>query len=287
MKLLRFVQTGSFAPVGSSRAEKVDVRFVCATNRDPLAEVEAGRFREDLYYRLYVVPVELPPLRARGGDVLQIAGEFLRAFAGEEGKSFRGFAPETEAALLRYPWPGNVRQLQNVIRNIVVLHEGEVVQPAMLPAMLLRAAAPVGSPGTAPPRPLPELVAIGAGPAEAAMAAPPLPPMAPPPVAPPATLAASLPPAPPALPSEPPPAHVTAPPARPDAAPPAGPDATPARDAAAAPPEIEPLAELEKRMILAALARTNKDVPRAAALLKVNPSTIYRKLQAWRAEGED
>ncbi|RYI86808.1 MAG: sigma-54-dependent Fis family transcriptional regulator, partial [Acetobacteraceae bacterium] len=139
VKLLRFVQTGSFQPVGGSRAEKVDVRFVCATNRDPLAEVEAGRFREDLYYRLYVVPIELPPLRARGQDVLLVARAFLTQFAREERKRFRSFTPEAERAILAYPWPGNVRQLQNVVRNVVVLHDGDRVEPAMLPATLLRA----------------------------------------------------------------------------------------------------------------------------------------------------
>ena len=88
VKLLRFVQTGTFSPVGSSRLERVDVRFVCATNRDPMLEVQAGRFREDLYYRLYVVPVELPPLRARGEDVLMIARHFLTQFAREGGRGF-------------------------------------------------------------------------------------------------------------------------------------------------------------------------------------------------------
>ena len=146
VKLLRFTQTGTFQPVGGSGPQKVDVRIVSATNRDPWAEVEAGRFREDLYYRLYVVPVEMPPLRDRGADVLLVARHFLASFAKEEGKRFRGFAADAEAALAGYGWPGNVRQLQNVVRNIVVLHDGERVERAMLPGMLLRtgAARPAG-----------------------------------------------------------------------------------------------------------------------------------------------
>ena len=132
-KLLRFIQTGGFTKVGGSRAEQVDVRFVCATNRDPLAEMEAGRFREDLYYRLHVIPIHLPPLRERDGDVMEIARSLLLDYAEHEGKAFRSFDPEAETALSRYPWPGNVRQLQNVIRNIVVLHSGEVIVREMLP----------------------------------------------------------------------------------------------------------------------------------------------------------
>jgi two-component system repressor protein LuxO len=211
VKLLRFVQTGSFQPVGASRADRVDVRIVSATNRDPLAEVEAGRFREDLYYRLYVVPIELPPLRERDADVVLIARHFLAAFAKEEGKDFRGFAPEAEAALRAYSWPGNVRQLQNVVRNIVVLRQGELVTRDMLPVTLLRA--------------------LGVTPVDVTV---PDPPVAP---------------------------------------------------AAAEGLAIEPLAVVEKRCILAALAHTNQDVPKAARLLGINPSTIYRRLQAWRAEG--
>ncbi|MBU6499220.1 MAG: sigma-54 dependent transcriptional regulator, partial [Rhodospirillales bacterium] len=136
VKLLRFVQTGSFAPVGASRVERVDVRFVCATNRDPMIEVQEGRFREDLFYRLHVVPLELPPLRAREGDVLLIARHFLTSFAREEGRRFERFSPEAEARLAAYAWPGNVRQLQNVVRNVVVLHDGAVVEAAMLPPPL-------------------------------------------------------------------------------------------------------------------------------------------------------
>ncbi|UCH75479.1 MAG: sigma-54-dependent Fis family transcriptional regulator [Rhodospirillales bacterium] len=135
-KLLRFIQTGTFQKVGGSKNEKVDVRFVCATNRDPLAEVEAGNFREDLYYRLHVIPVHLPPLRDRNGDVVEIARHFLTAYAGEEGKSFTSFSPEAEQIVGQFNWPGNIRQLQNVIRNIVVLNEGETVTPEMLPPPL-------------------------------------------------------------------------------------------------------------------------------------------------------
>jgi two-component system repressor protein LuxO len=119
--------------VGSDRSRKVDVRIICATNRDPLAEVEAGRFREDLYYRLHVVPIQLPALRERGGDVLLLARHFLAAFSREEGRAFQGFTPEAEARLGAARWPGNVRQLQNVIRQAVVVHDGERITEAMLP----------------------------------------------------------------------------------------------------------------------------------------------------------
>lgn len=243
VKLLRFVQTGTFSAVGSGKVEKVDVRFVCATNRDPLLEVQAGRFREDLYYRLYVVPVELPPLRERGEDVLLIARHFLSAYTSEEHRRFRGFSPEAERRLLAYAWPGNVRQLQNVVRNIVVLHDAERVEAEMLPALLHRAAlAPVAAPLVAAPPVTEPPVAAPAAPEPLVYADP-----APPPVC----AAAEPPPLPPA----------------------------PEEDV------VLPLAVMERRLITAALRRTGNDVPRAAALLEVNPSTIYRKLQAWRSEG--
>jgi two-component system, repressor protein LuxO len=134
VKLLRFVQTGAVQPVGSDAMRKPDVRIICATNRTPLIEVEAGRLREDLYYRLHVLPIELPPLRDRGSDVLLLARHFLAAFSREEGRRFRGFAADAEARLCACRWPGNVRQLQNVIRQIVVVHDGDLVSGAMLPA---------------------------------------------------------------------------------------------------------------------------------------------------------
>jgi DNA-binding NtrC family response regulator len=135
-KLLRFIQTGTFQKVGGNKLEKVDVRFICATNRNPLAEVQVGRFREDLYYRLSVISMGLPALRKREEDVLLIAKKFLNKYAQEEGKTFLGFAKETEEILSQYSWPGNVRQLQNVIHNVVVMHQGGVITPAMLPPPL-------------------------------------------------------------------------------------------------------------------------------------------------------
>jgi len=151
-KLLRFLQTSMIQPLGATEPQKVDVRIVCATNRDPFAEVRAGRFREDLYYRLHVVPIHLPPLRERGADVIQIAEDLLRRFAVEEGRKFTRLSAETRERFLSYPWPGNVRELQNVLRNAVVLHDGIEMTPAMLP-MDLGAGASVSNlrPGAAAP----------------------------------------------------------------------------------------------------------------------------------------
>jgi two-component system repressor protein LuxO len=131
-KLLRFAQTGTVRRVGDTRMRHVDVRFVCATNREPAREIEAGRFREDLYYRLHVLPLRLPALRERAEDVTTLARAFLQRFAEEEGRHFRGFTPEAEAAIESHAWPGNVRELQNVIRRVVVLHDGEQVSAEML-----------------------------------------------------------------------------------------------------------------------------------------------------------
>ena len=132
-KLLRLIQSGTYQRVGSAKTCSVDIRYICATNRDPLKMVEEGLFREDLYYRLNVIPLKLPSLRERGRDKLEIALNFLRKFSEEEGKSFKNYSPRMEDVILRHPWPGNVRQLQNVIRNVVVLNEGEVVELDMLP----------------------------------------------------------------------------------------------------------------------------------------------------------
>ncbi|MBK1839521.1 sigma-54-dependent Fis family transcriptional regulator [Azospirillum sp. YIM B02556] len=206
-KLLRFVQTGTVNPVGSGREERVDVRFVAATNRDPLAEVQAGRFREDLYYRLHVIPLALPPLRDRGGDVIEIARSFLVDYAREEGKALTAFSPEVEARLRAHDWPGNVRQLQNVVRHVVVLNDGPQVTLDMLP--------PMGGPETG-------------------------------------------------------------------AIPRAG-GVLPVADTLEEDGAVRPLWQVERDMIRKALRLSGDDVPRAALMLEISPSTIYRKLQQWRA----
>ncbi|VAW01726.1 Response regulator of zinc sigma-54-dependent two-component system [hydrothermal vent metagenome] len=136
-KLLRLIQSGTFQRVGSAKTSKVDIRYICATNRDPLELMEKGLFREDLYYRLNVIPIKLPPLRERGRDKLDIALRFLRKFSREEDKKFRRYSPEVENVIMEHPWPGNVRQLQNFIRNIVVLNDGDMVEKKMLPGDFL------------------------------------------------------------------------------------------------------------------------------------------------------
>ena len=134
-KLLRFIQSGSFTAVGDVRRQEVDVRFICATNRDPQTAVKEGYLREDLYYRLNVIPVNLPPLRDRGQDILLLARHFLEVIAEEEGKDFSRFSEGVENVFAQYRWSGNVRELENTIRRIVVLNEGEVVELEMLNAL--------------------------------------------------------------------------------------------------------------------------------------------------------
>jgi len=150
-KLLRFIQTGSYQRVGDLRPCQADIRFVAATNRDPLAAIAHGTLREDLFYRLCVVPIRLPALRERGDDILLIARHFLQRFTAEEHKKFTGFAPEVEARLLALPWPGNVRQLQNVVRNITVLHDGKLVTLDMLPELETSITAVAAPPGVLAP----------------------------------------------------------------------------------------------------------------------------------------
>ncbi len=135
-KLLRFLQSGTVQRVGSNEPRPVNVRIVSATNRDPFAEVRSGRLREDLYYRLHVLPIDLPALREREGDVIEIAERLLVQAAHEEGKRFERLTPAAEAMLASHSWPGNVRELQNVIRNAVVLHDGEELSEEMLPALV-------------------------------------------------------------------------------------------------------------------------------------------------------
>ncbi len=149
-KLLRFIQTGMVRRVGGVEEKPVNVRFICATNRDPYSEIRDGRFRQDLFYRLSVLPITLPPLRDRHEDILRIAEAALAHYSTEEGRAFEGFDAEVRKLLLAYSWPGNVRELQNVIRRIVVLYDAAEVTPAMLPREVTAAAAPGAKPTAAP-----------------------------------------------------------------------------------------------------------------------------------------
>ncbi|MDM8560543.1 sigma 54-interacting transcriptional regulator [Candidatus Parabeggiatoa sp. HSG14] len=134
--LLRFVQTKTFHKVGSHKPEKADVRLIYATNRNLLIEIKAGRFREDLYFRINPVEINLPALCERGQDILLLAEFFLFKFAKQEQKDWRGFSHEAEKMLLKYEWPGNVRQLQGVIHSLVILGKGNVITVEMLKAKI-------------------------------------------------------------------------------------------------------------------------------------------------------
>jgi transcriptional regulator with GAF, ATPase, and Fis domain len=120
-KLLRVLQDGRFERVGSTQTIQVDVRVIAATNRDLAGAVSDGSFREDLYYRLNVFPVEVPPLRARREDIAMLAWTFVREFSQAMGRSIERIADESMAALEAYPWPGNVRELRNVIERAMIL----------------------------------------------------------------------------------------------------------------------------------------------------------------------
>ncbi|WP_191236477.1 sigma-54 interaction domain-containing protein [Cobetia marina] len=131
-KLLRFLQTGQVMPVGATRTVEVNCRIVCATHQDPRQLVETHRFREDLFYRLHVIPLKVPPLRERGSDILEIANGLLSRMASHEGKHFTSLSACAEQALLAHDWPGNVRELENTLRRAIILHEGESLTAAML-----------------------------------------------------------------------------------------------------------------------------------------------------------
>lgn len=201
-KLLRFIQTGRYTRIGENTERSVDVRFVCATNREPAEAIRDGNLREDLYYRLNVIPIRMPALRDRLDDVEPIATNMVRRFAEEEGKQFQQIEGEALDRLRRHDWPGNVRELENTMRNIVVLNNGECVTGEMVETALASGGKPPGA-GTAA---VPEPTAAG----------------------------------------------------------------------------IRPLAVVEREAIETALALCGGNVPKAAGALGVAPSTLYRKIQAWR-----
>src|SRR5271165_414316 len=127
VKLLRAIQEGEVEPVGARKPVAVDVRLISATNRDLIADVKAGRFREDLFYRLHVFPISVPPLRERAQDIPELARHFLIRFAAEEGKRTSGLSSEAMSLLCAYHWPGNVRQLENAVFRAVVLAESDAI----------------------------------------------------------------------------------------------------------------------------------------------------------------
>jgi two-component system response regulator HydG len=133
VKLLRVLQERTFERVGGNEPIQVDVRLIAATNRDLAADVQEGRFREDLYYRLNVVHIDMPPLRVRDNDVLLLANHFLRRFAADNRRKIEGFSDRARAKLLAHRWPGNVRELENAIERAVVLCEGNRIEEEHLP----------------------------------------------------------------------------------------------------------------------------------------------------------
>jgi two-component system NtrC family response regulator len=132
VKLLRFLQDHNIERVGGRKEIAVDARVICATNTDLRQLMEEDRFREDLFFRIAVVEVALPPLRERGDDVMVLAHSFLQRYAGESGKRFKGFTAEATRAITGHDWPGNVRELENRVRRAVVMAEGKRVAPADL-----------------------------------------------------------------------------------------------------------------------------------------------------------
>jgi len=132
-KLLRVIQEGEFIPVGSTRPKSVDIRFVAATNKDLEKEIQAGRFREDFYYRLNVITINLPPLRQRPEDIEPMARHFLNRFASRMKKEVTDISPEGVRLLTTYHWPGNARELENVMERAVILARGTTITPDVLP----------------------------------------------------------------------------------------------------------------------------------------------------------
>jgi DNA-binding NtrC family response regulator len=142
VKLLRVLQEGEFERVGDTNTKKVDTRIIAATNRDLLDEIEGGRFREDLYYRLNVVPVYLPPLRERREDIALLVEFFLKRYAEQNRREMRRVQPEAMRLLREHDWPGNVRELQNYVERAVILGDGPELTVDHLPPQLRGVAAP-------------------------------------------------------------------------------------------------------------------------------------------------
>ncbi len=136
-KLLRVLQDRAVQRIGSKTSRKIDFRLLTATNEDLEEMVKTGRFREDLYYRIHVIPISLPPLRDREEDISLLVGHFLRIYCAANGVEVKHIEPETMAVLEAYSWPGNVRELENIVQRLVLMVEGPVIRPRDLPEKLL------------------------------------------------------------------------------------------------------------------------------------------------------
>jgi transcriptional regulator with PAS, ATPase and Fis domain len=154
-KLLTLMDTRAFRRLGAVRQTSVDVRFVASTNKVLLSEVKAGRFRDDLYWRLQVVPVNIPPLRERGDDVLLLADAFLKHHGARCGRVIKGLEPRVAEVFRRYSWPGNVRELENLIERIAILETDPLVRLHHLPDRILREVEGRAAPGAAEPAAVP------------------------------------------------------------------------------------------------------------------------------------
>jgi DNA-binding NtrC family response regulator len=156
VKLLRALQDGEIDPVGARRPLRVDFRLISATNQSLIDLVKAGRFREDLYYRLNVFPIRVPPLRDRREDIPALVRHFTARFAAEEGKSFiRGVTAPALQLLSRYDWPGNIRQLENAVFRAVVLADAPMLTPDEFPQIAAQLEGGAPTAGPAPAEPLP------------------------------------------------------------------------------------------------------------------------------------
>ncbi len=164
VKLLRALQEGEIDPVGSKRSVKVDVRIISATNRDLAQQVKEGRFREDLYYRLNVFPIDAPSLRERLEDVPALVDHFIRRINVEEGKRVVGCTPETMVVLKSFDWPGNVRQLENAVYRAMILADGPYLQAHDFPA--------ISGVAVPPPSSVPVLTVVEGGAAAPAASSP-------------------------------------------------------------------------------------------------------------------
>lgn len=217
-KLLRVLQEREFTPIGETKTYSFDAQIVSASSVRLVDAVRQGEFRQDLYYRLNVIPLQIPALRERGHDILLIAQKYLAQYSQEQNKSFADFDDNAKQFLLNYPWPGNVRQLENLIHSVVIMNQGQYINVDMLSRLVEQEM-------------LDELPAQTQTPSVSVIPEP-----------------------------------VSAP------------NGAINSDTSG---EVKPLAEIEKQAILAAIESCQGNISQAAALLDVNPSTIYRKMQKW------